>query len=317
MARPLKARSVYAEMRHALGGQMSSLLREQDLLNDVLNEVTSMHEWSFLERGEAHVDLRGPVAFSAFSWTAATKTLFDPTPSALFADYTRVNTDLVEITAGGTAGFYPIASNTNDTLVLSQSIFATDLAGTVGGSVLPRVHLLPADFRSLIAADFENETNSLRLASPSTVAEWQRSDFTSGFVHFAAVEWISDAQAALRIAPPPDESAKSAISIVYKRRLALVGNDGQDIDAPEWMHRLIKDVARALVRGLELPESFGDYSDQLSKIQQSAVFLNAVQADGGSQVDLGRITHGHIANHTDDPIDGTFTRMVAGGPTSP
>jgi hypothetical protein len=306
-------------MRHAIGGTAARELREQDLLNDVLNEVTSMHEWSFLDRGEAHVDLRGPVGLSGWSWTASTKTLFDPLAANTLAAYSFVPTDLVEVTAGGTTGFYPVASKPagDDSLVLSESIFATDLAGTVGGALIARAHLLPADFRSLIEAGFEDETSHLRMASPATVGAAQRYDLLRGYSYVGAVEWVTEAQAALRLSPTPSASAKSAIAIVYKRRLALVGADGQDIDAPEFLHRLIKDVARALVRGLEMPETYGEFSDQLARIKIGAVFQDAVQADGGSQVDLGRIANGHIRQPYDDEIDGTFTTMVAGGPVSP
>lgn len=293
--RPLLARDVYAEMKHALGG--TSDLRPQDLLNDVLDGVTSMHEWDFLAKGEAFVDLRGVVGFSGWSWTASTKTLFDPTASGLLASYTRYPTDLISITAGGTTGYYGVASKVDDdTLTLDDSVSASDLSATAGGKLITRCHLLPSDFDSLIDAGFVDNTSHLSPASRASVARSQRNSIEQNLSYCYTVEWVDQSTPMMRLDPSPTTAAKSAIAIVYRKRLALVGTDGAVINAPRYLHRLIKDVARALVRGLEMPGTYGEFHDQVDRLKQSWTFRDAVNADGRGQIDLGRISHGgHVA----------------------
>ncbi len=279
-------------MKHALGGETD--LSKQTLLNDVLAEVTSMHEWDFLAKGEAFIDLRARVAFSGWDWTASGNILLDPTESSPLADYTYYPTDIVKITAGGTAGYYPVASKPDDdSVTLSDSISSTNItANTVEGEIIPRCHPLPSDFRSLIDIGFIDNTQYLGTAPKQTVARLERNTVVRGLANHATVEWADQNTPMLRIEPYPETFAKSALSAVYRRRLAIVGSDGGEINAPEFMHRLIKNVARAIAQGLEMPGTYGTYDDQLAKIMAGPVFINAVNADGGSMSDLGPISEG-------------------------
>lgn len=317
MARPLKARAIYDEMRHALGGDFSREMRAQDLLNDVLSEVTSMHEWLFLERGEAHVNLRGPIALSGWDWTASTLTLSDPATGGDLAGYSFIPTDLVQVTDGGTAGYYQVASKaSDDSLTLAASISSGNLSGTVDGTLTPRVHLLPSDFRSLITAGFEDDNNQIRPETSEGVGIRQRDDDFRSYTYSYSVEWVSATQPALRITPVPEET-QSGLAVVYKRRLAAVGDDGQNIDAPEWMHRLIKDVARDLALGLEQPDG-GSFSDRLTRTMQGRVFLNAVAADGASQIDLGHVQGGHVpSRHQEIDSTNVIRSLSVQGPVTP
>lgn len=302
MARTLKARDLYETMGHALGSnQHSQQLRDQDLANDVLEQVASMHGWSFLEPTEAYIDLRGMVLFSAFNWTAATLTL-TATAGTPFSAYTAQPGDFVRINAGATASYHRIASNTATTLVLESSIASGDLAGTVGGQVEPRSCVLPADFRELVYCSFDKGNayvSNIKLVSAQVVARYQDANTPLLSEFYAAAERVvlatGETRHLLRIAPVTSSSQASALHILYERRIPAIEGDSDVIRVPEYCYLLVKQVARAWIRGLEMPRTWGSYESQLAEIMASPVFGLAKMADDGVSEEIGHIRGGRLS----------------------
>lgn len=327
MARTLKARDLYETMGHALGsGHHSQQLRDQDLANDVLEQVASMHGWSFLEPTEAYIDLRGMVLFSGFDWTAASKTLSDPTPSALFAAYSAQPGDFVRITAGATASYHKIASRpSDDSLVLETSIAAGNLAGTVAGQVEPRSAVLPADFRELVYCSFDKGNayvSNIRLVSAQVVARYQDANTPLLSEFYAAAERVvlstGETRHLLRLAPVTASGQLSALHILYERRIPAIEGDSDVVRVPEYCYLLVKQVARAWIRGLEMPRTWGSYESQLAEIMASPVFELAKRADDGVSEEIGHIRGGRLSR-PESALEGWDLggNISIGGPVTP
>lgn len=326
MVRSLKARELYDSMRQAIGGKHSKEFRDQDLANDALEQVASMHGWSFLGHGEAYVDLRGAVGFSGWSWTAATKTLFDPLAANALAAYTFQPGDFVGITAGGALGYYKVASKPagDDSLVLENSIAAGDLAATVGGQLEARTAVLPSDFRELLDIGFDggDQVASIERASQQTVARYLRSDVPSISCYFACAERVvmsnGETRHLLRLAPISANNVQSAVHIVYERRIPALEGDNDVVRVPEYCYLLVKQVARAWIRSLEMPKTWGSFEEQMQPIIDGPTFMLAKQADDGLSEEIGPLRGGHNAQYV-DPLDSDHVggQIIIGGPVTP
>lgn len=325
MARTLKARDLYETMAHALGSNAhSQQLRDQDLANDVLEQVASMHGWSFLDSGEAYVDLRGSVAFTACNWTAATKTI-TATVGTPFSAYTAQPGDFARITAGATISYHKIASSTGTTLVLETSIAAGDLAGTVGGMVEPRSAVLPADFRELVYLKFDKANfyvSNIRTVSAAVVARYQDANTPLLNEFYACAERVvlstGEVRHLLRLAPVTASSQASALHILYERRIPAIEGDSDVIRVPEYCYLLVKQVARAWIRGLEMPRTWGSYESQLAEIMASPTFDLARRADDGVSEEIGHIRGGRLSR-PESALEGWDLggNISIGGPVTP
>ncbi len=328
MTRALKARDLYAVMQHAIGGgQHSQELREQDLANDALEQVAAMHGWSFLDSGEAYLDTRAGISFTAWDWTASSKTISNPALDDALATYTWQPGDFVSITAGGDVGYYKVASKPagDDSLVLETSIATGNLAGTVGGMVQPRTAQLPADFRELISVDFEggnSVTARIVKASQQIVARIQRESPPPIGNFYACAERVvldtGEMRNLLRIAPQFQASTKSALHIIYERRIPPIESDADTVRVPEYLYPLVKQVARAYIRGLELPKTWGSLEEQLAVIIDGPTFRLAKLADDGTSEEIGRIRGGHVPETSAFGFDDFLGSNISiGGPVAP
>lgn len=325
MVRSLKARELYDSMRQAIGGKHSKEFRDQDLANDALEQVASMHGWSFLGHGEAYVDLRGAVGFSGWNWTAASKLLAAPSGTPLSA-YTFQPGDFVGITAGGALGYYKVASKPagDASLVLETSIAAGNLAGTVGGQLEARTAVLPADFRELIDIGFDggDQVATIKRASQQVVARYLRSDVPSISCYFACAERVvmsnGETRPLLRVAPISASNVQSAVHIVYERRIPALEGDNDVVRVPEYCYLLVKQVARAWIRSLEMPKTWGSFDEQMQPIMEGATFLLSKQADDGLSEEIGPLRGGHNAQYL-DPLDSDYVggQIIIGGPVTP
>ena len=324
MARALKARDLYAVMQHAVGGgQHSQELSLQDLANDALEQVAAMHGWSFLGSGEAYIDTRGQVSFTGWNWTAATKLLAAPAGTPL-STYTWQPGDFVSITAGGAVGYYKVASKPagDASLILETSIAAGNLAGTVAGVVEPRTLQLPVDFRELISVGFpggNSVTARIVLASQQIVAMVARESPPPIGNFYACAERVvldtGETRNLLRVSPQFQSNGQSALSVVYERRIPPIESDGDTVRVPEYCYVLVKQVARAWIRGLELPKTWGSYEEQLAVIAEGHTFMLAKDADDGLSEEIGRIRGGHVPESSAFGFDDFLGSNISiGGP---
>ena len=332
MVRTLNTEVLTEEVLHALGGQHSKRFSTLSVINDALEEVTSMNTWRFLEGGIFYLDTRGQFSFTGQEWEEATLKL-GIAAGGVFANYAFVPNDYVNITAGTgvTVGFYEVASRIDDDFItLKKSIASTpgDLNNAdIGGDTDTHTIVLPDDFRGLIDADFTEEGGSrLEMTSPERVASIRRNQIPLGPGKFwGCFSWVEDASAGnpamraiLELTPTPGSDESSVIQFLYKKAIPELTTDRSVVICPPYMHLLIKRIVRAVALGLEKPMQGGDVDHRIAMVMKQAVYANALAADGDGQVEVGHIINGHAPRsdgfHIENiPGDGGLT---IGGPTT-
>ncbi len=332
MVRTLNTQILENQVKHALGGRLSKWHSSREIINDALEEITSMHPWRFLEGGTFYMDTRGDFSFTGLDWDESALKL-GILGGGDFATYAFVPNDYVNITAGTgvNVGYFEVASRVDaDFVVLktSPSTAGIDLNNTdIAGDTDTHSIALPSNFRSLITADFTDESqNRLELTSPERVADVRRNQIPLGPGKFWAAFSYVENQAAgspamsaiFEITPTPGSDESSPIQFLYKKCIPELTDDRTVVVVPPYMHLLCKRAVRAVALGLEKPLQGGDVDMRISALMSQAVFMNAVNADGDTQIEVGRLVNGHAPRsdgfHIEDiPGDGGLT---IGGPTT-
>jgi len=302
---------------------MSRRLRMQDIVNDSLDQVSQMHPWEWLQGGYAYLDTRAQLAVTAMTWAGVAPggTL---TKASAFTSYNFVEGgDHIEITSGTgvDTGHYEITAKTDNAITLALPIIASGTPADVAGTIDPHSIALPSDFRAVIDLRFtwDNNSSLIRLTSPEAVAYRRANQLPIDDGLFrAAVSWAGDpVTASLQLAPTFGTNDTKTILCVYQRKIPYVSADSDSVLVPDWMHRLVKQVCRAIARGLEMG-SEGEVEDRMAKVMVGPVFHNAVTTDGGAQEEVGQMRGGHAPKRRGDhflyPGDGGLT---IGGPTTP
>ncbi len=252
------------------------------ILNDAGEWFWGSRAWNFAIR-MAMIDVRAQISFASLGWTAATKTI----TGGSFAAYDFLAGDQLEITAGGTRGYYEVLSKTSSTLVLDKPISSVDLVATVGGTLHLWGCALPADIESIIPGTptmAPGFAQSFDLVDLAEVQEW-RALFTGGSTaaYIGAMSWGKQNAGGARvprleIAPEIIAGQKSAFTLSYRSRWVRVSDATREIDLFSWCIPAFKEALRCFARGYH-EEDVATVSDRLAKLVAGPVYEQAIDQD--------------------------------------
>lgn len=247
---------------------------------------------------------------------------------------TNVNLGFYAVESGGGTGEYlfvaaqPLLNNTPETISTTGGALGNnDIACTIHTN---RVSL-PKDFRELIAI---NATSGLmkgvQLTSYADLLEKKAVQFTSSGFYWAAVCHARDqvgtntaangantaepVTPSLEIWPTPAANETGALTIYYRSgwphdlftpadQQNTTAPDSMTVRIPRYLEAFFIELVRTFAKGYMESEVAG-LSERLAFLNNSPLFLSAVDRDGSVQGDLGPI------------INGAAQRDVGGNPFS-
>ncbi len=267
------------------------------ILNEAGHHLYSMHPWRWAVGRSSLLDLRGSLADTTATWTAATSTL---TETGAFTDYSFLAGDEIQILdgTGATTGVYKIASRTSaNAIVLDGSIAAGDLAtGDISWQIYPQTISLPSDVRDIVHISSSTETALYRvsLTTLQFILDKRASSaqVTSPSIFYATVVYSGEPpRPLLEIWPSPGSNATGALRIFYRSRWAdILADSGTNsaIQIPDWINDLYIFIVRAYAAGYEK----GNIHARLAEIRSSPIFEAAKRSDGMVQPYHGKIQNG-------------------------
>lgn len=279
-------------MRDTLGGgEFPPNLDQINVLNQAGEHLHSMHPWRWAQGRSTLLNLRGTITGTSASWTAASNTL---TLASAFTDYTFVDGDEIQITAGsGTEGFYEVASRTSaNAIVLSSSISGSNQTD-ISFTLQPYSIDLPDDLREIIAIQGTDSVDRhITLTSLGEVLRVREATGPQNIHWYGAVSYVGSPPAPiLEIAPGSGSNVTGAFRLFYRSRWLTLRADSTSVDVPEFMEALTLQLVRAFARGY-VREDAGSLDARLAEIHAGPIFQAAKRSDGNVQPILGKLRGG-------------------------
>ena len=291
---------LYRHVRNVLGNEVAPELIPQQIVDLSQEWLVGMRAWRFLQEREAYISPRARITLTDASWDPTGPPALQLSKTGAFADYTYLDGDLCEITAGTgvTLGRVPIATREDDdTITLSSTIkasTATDVAATID---LPRADL-PADFRSQISLHAtQSNIDHVDWISPAHMNHLRSLPIvTEGAIRWkAAIEYVeTPPRAVLGIFPTPTQNELEAFRLVYAAgvtRASTADPDSTIINWPPWAEPILIETVRGYALGLE-PTSNQNLSDILRDIRGGPLWASAVTRDNDAQTHWGQLRKG-------------------------
>ena len=299
-------------IEHTLGGEMSPGISQMTIINQAGEYLVTIHPWKWLENVEAKLDLRGKILATGMDWDQSERTL---TESGQFANYTFLEGDMIEITAGTGVplGWYRIGKKTDDnTIVLGADIKSTDVTDDkIKGTIHTSAVALPSDFRELIAI---NTTSGLlkgvQLTSYNDLIQRRAAGFTSNGFHWGTIthavdedgDYTGDVTPRLEIWPTPSSNETGALTIFYRKGWSTRSSHSQQLRIPTYLDSFFLQICRAFARGIE-EEDEGTLNQRLTEATSGPLFLSAIDRDGSIQPHYGALRTGSIHHPFESPFN--------------
>jgi hypothetical protein len=310
----LTLQTVEAHIRNTLDGDSSVEGNGRSIANQAGHYWASMHEWKCMER-LGRLSLRASITISDGLWTEATRTF---TETDAFTNYTRVQGDEVEITAGtgATLGFYPVQSRTDaNSIVLETSIGSgADAQVNIDGTLALSSVALPSDFRQFIGDPWSaDSTLVLRILNPNELLYLRSgSSSTGGIMYSGALFWVRSAAVLggapiprLEIYPPPEANDVNAFQFMYRADWSDMTDDSDVVQIPSMfaMEVLYLQIVRAVALGYEEFDT-ASMDARIATLVGGPIYKAAITADGGIVPTVGMM-RGGLANsfHLEDTGD--------------
>jgi hypothetical protein len=152
--------------------------------------------------------------------------------------------------------------------------------------------VLPDECVSLITVEGGGTQVSFEPTSVSEVMSLRRGIgvATSAYVYALVYEPGTLARR-LELYPTPTSNGLDSISVHYRAGWTRCTSDDSDVVVPEFVEPLLDAAVVEYARGTEM-EDEATLDQRLGRIRASAMFAEAVDADGSSQVDLGQMLGG-------------------------
>lgn len=285
-------KSLLDHMRDTLGGGgFPPNLDAVNVLNQAGEHLHSMHPWRWAQGRSALLSTRGTISGTSASWTASSLTL---TKASAFTNYTFVDGDEIEITAGsGTEGFYEIASRTSaNAIVLSSSLSGSNQTD-ISFALQPYSIDLPDDLRDIISIQGTDTVGRhLTLTSLAEVLRARENAGPNNIHWYGAVSYAGSPPAPiLEIGPGAGDNATGAFRIFYRSRWLALRTDSTTVDVPEFCDALLIQIVRAFARGY-VREDQGSLDARLAEIHAGPIFQAAKRSDGNVQPTYGKLRGG-------------------------
>lgn len=308
----LTATQCAQQIRHTLGGELSSELDPLRITNEVGRMFVTMHPWKWLETAEANLNLRGSISITGGSWdlTGNAEGELHFTKASAFDDYTFSDGDTLEVTAGTGAvlGHYRVTKRVadGDAILLESDISAAggDLGAVISATLHTDAIILPSDFRDLIAySTTSGLLTGLTLTSYQDLIDRRQSTstYSAGYYYGAIAHPMTVGKESsvgsptprLEIYPEPTTDQLGAIRIFYHANWPELTSDTDLLVIPEYTETLFLQLLRAFARGYE-EEDQASLSVRLNEISIGPLFIMAVQRDGDVQPDYGPLRGGLV-----------------------
>jgi len=160
---------------------------------------------------------------------------------------------------------------------------------------------LPADFSELIAASFtQGLTNRFLLTTLGTIAQYRTGQMNFGLaVTYGAISFQAATGAGgaplpvLELYPTPSATNASALTVFYRADWTPItdGSDSSFVNIPQYAEPAFIECLRAFARGYQEEDS-GILSQRLAAIQAGPVWDAAVDSDGMTQPNFGKMRGG-------------------------
>lgn len=319
----LTATQCAQQIRHTLGGELSSELDPLRITNEVGRMFVTMHAWKWLETAEANLDLRGSISITGGSWDLADHGEGDLhlTKASAFDDYTFSDGDTFEVTGGTDAilGHYRVTKRMADgnAILLESAITSSGEPSDIAGTLHTSAIALPSDFRELIAI---NTTSGLlrgvALTDHAELIQRRAASFVSEGFHYGAIVHAQSSATAggaptprIEIWPAPSANELGVLTIMYRAGWKSISNDTDLISIPDWIEPLYIQILRAFARGYE--EEDAQILDQrLVAATNGIMFFAAVDRDAMVQPHYGKLRGGG-ATRTGFESFGNFNAVSA------
>lgn len=305
----LTATQCAQQIRHTLGGELSSELDPLRITNEVGRLFVTMHPWKWLETCEAHLDLRANVSITGAEFDVAGNGEGDLhfSKTDAFLNYTFSDGDTLEITAGTNmvAGHYRVTKRVDKDAILIEKDASSTGTGTLTG-VSATLHasaiILPTDFRDLIAySTTSGLLTGLTMTSYQDLIDRKQSTstYTAGY-YYAAISHPKPVGAnssdgaptpRLEIYPAPDANETGAIRVFYRADWTDLASDTDLLKIPAYTESLFIHMLRAFARGYE-EEDQATLNARLMEVANGPLFAAAVLRDGETQPDYGPVRGG-------------------------
>lgn len=295
----MQVQDAFRSITRTLGGKTTAPDEQLSILNDCGEWFYGIHAWNFAIRA-AFIDVRAQISIATADWTASTKTI---TKTGAFANYTFLAGDQIEITVGGTPGWYEIATRTSDdAITLVSSLSSTNISAGVSGTLRLWGCALPDDIAGLLpgtptmAPGFAQSFDIVDLAK---IMEW-RALFTGGSTaaYIGALSFGRPIAGGprvprLEIAPEIVAGQKSAFCLMYRSKWRRVTTASTEIDLPVWAEPAFREAIRHFARGY-FEEDVATLDQRLANYMQGALFRQAVEQDAAIQNTWGEIEGGAV-----------------------
>ncbi|HEX7786678.1 MAG TPA: hypothetical protein VF653_10695, partial [Methylomirabilota bacterium] len=253
-----------------------------------------------LIRRVARLDMRARIDFDSATWNEGLLTL---TSTGSFTGMTQLAGDEVEITGGTDVKeqFYRVASKTNNTLVLTESLQTTGgTASDISGTLLLDSCLLPTDLREIVAVQATNGlVSNVKPTTLQKILDLRTREINLLARDFVfAVVWHPQTDGTLRalleLYPEPTTEQLDGISLYYRAGFSRVDADTEIIPMPVWMEQVFLLIVRATARGYEEGEEEDSASihARLAEIQAGPLMQAAMRTDGSMLPDVGPVSGG-------------------------
>lgn len=271
------------------------------IINDAGQWFCGAHDWNFLMRGPALVDLRATIAVSGGIWSPSARSLQSV---GTFANYQFLTGDQIIITSGTgvTVGSYVVEDKFSDDVIIlatSLGLATTDVAGEMK---LPWARL-PDDFAEMLPG--------FPVGGPGTGitvdmvdsadTEGRRATTQAGTTaaYLCAVTQARPVGGGVSVPrlnhyPECTGGQPGAFSIMYRSSMFPVTSAVQEFDMPRWAEPAFRETLRAFARGVE-EEDEGTVTDRLEKLVQGALWAQAVDQDSRLQTSFGPVERGAFA----------------------
>lgn len=280
---------------YTLGPNVATGLDTTEIVNDAGEWVTGAHEWQWLVRGPAFLNIRGKIDLSGATWTPGTRTL---TKVGAFTNYSFLEGDPFEVLGGTgtTVGQVTLVESrtSNDAIVLRNSISATGAANFSARMLLSGI-ALPPDFREAVSIrSVDQFRRDLQWCDIDDIEDSRQTGIPgSGWPMLIAIARenpVGGGPTVVRIEHEPVEQAAfpGAIILHYRSKWTRVTTETVDLNIPLWFNGLFKEVLRAFARGNE-EEDEGTTDERLARIQGGPLWEQCLRQDAFEQPSFGRM----------------------------
>lgn len=292
---------------HALDGPPGTPLEKQLICNMAGRWLTSAHEWRWLQGRSREVLLRPVVDIVAGTWAEASLQLTITDPATALANYTFVNGDKFQLTAGTGAQQrdYKLESRISSTVFqLEESIgAAADTQVDIAGSLPNDIIDFPRNIRRIDGYAATNSLiNTFNLTHRQRMLQFRTVQPGISTLNFwGLLSWVIDPDGGppvkrMEVWPQSSGTTTDNKFVLWVTEAwTEITADDQQLTLPTFLESFYLEAVKAHALGQD-QEHVAPLVARLGQLKQSDWFMDLKLEDGMDQRDLGPLQGGAYAS---------------------